>query len=501
MRFESLFSTDRVNANLARMTVHSTLITGTSQAVCLLLQIGSVVVLARLLRPADFGIVLMVNSVIGFLFVFKDLGLSMGSVQKEHINHEQVSVLFWINVAASLGLCLICIACAPLLASFYDKPELLLVTMVLAMAFIPNGLAAQHQAILKRQMRFFRLELANMISLISGIAVGITAALHGAGYWSLIYMHLTRPLVNTSCLWASTRWVPGLPRRASGTRSILAFGGYFSLFNSANFLLRNTDNILIGKCWGTESLGFYGKAYELLMMPLKVITGPMANVFVPALSRVQGEPARFASYYIQFLSALLLITTPIIMIYIVESHEIIDVILGPQWRKAGDIFYYLSFGGIAQALCSTSGWIYISLGRSRELLKYGLLGVAFFLISFIVGLPYGASGVAIAYSAAMIVWTVPCMAFATKDTPVSMRAVFAEFSIHVLGMVAGGCVICFSRKLLPVGLSPALALPCMAVFGCVAYYVTLLGVFGRWRILKVAYDIGTAREKTRRDDV
>lgn len=478
------FSTHEIRKNLANLTINSTLITIISQGIKIFLQIAGITILSRLLLPTDFGLMYMVNSIFGFLLIFNDLGLSMGSVQKENLKQEQVSLLFWINFLFSLIMCIIGIAIAPFLAKFYHKPQILNVAILLSLGFIPNGLIAQHQALLKRKMCFSSLAISDLISIIFGVATGISSAALGAGYRSLVYMQLSRPIVYMVCIILFTAWIPGLPKMCSEIKPILSFGSYLSLFSMMNYFLRNIDNILIGRVWGEAALGFYGKAYELLMMPIQNITAPLANVFIPALSRLQEDPNRYKIYYQQFLSFLFLITFPVVMICIMHSKEIIVIFLGEQWHNSNKIFSYLSFGSIAQVVCTTSGWLYTSLGRTKELFKYGSIGVIMFVTSFFLGLPYGATGVAVTYSISMIVWLTPCMFFATRNTPITMRLIFSEFFVHLLGIIVGGSTIFLSSHFLKIS-TPLFRLVITSILGLFIYYGIVVFLFKRWNTFKM----------------
>jgi len=157
-----------------------------------LIQMVSTVVLARLLTPADFGLIAMVTAVTGFASLFKDLGLSMATVQKAEVTHEQVSVLFWVNVAISVLIALITAALAPVIAWFYGDPRLTAVGMALSLAFVFGGLTVQHQALLRRQMRFTALAIIPIVAMVAAVMAAIISATLGAGYWALVIMYSGR---------------------------------------------------------------------------------------------------------------------------------------------------------------------------------------------------------------------------------------------------------------------------------------------------------------------
>ena len=207
----------------------------------------------------------MVVVVTGFVSMFKDLGLSNATIQKEEINAEQISTLFWVNVALSVTILLLTASLAPAVAWFYGDSRLTLITLVYAVGFLFGGLTVQHEALLRRQMRFTALAVTDIVSLIAGIVTALVLGWYGARYWALVANQLVVGFTNTVAVWALCRWRPGLPVRNSGVRSMLVFGRNLTGFSIINYFARNLDNMLIGKFWGSQQLGLYAKAYQLLL--------------------------------------------------------------------------------------------------------------------------------------------------------------------------------------------------------------------------------------------
>src|SRR5437764_17254 len=171
------FETDHLLDNLQGRTFRGGFVTLISQAVKVLLQVLSAAVLGRLLLPRDFGLLAMVMSVTAFIGMFKDLGLSNATVQRPKITHGQVSGLFWINCALSLGVALVVAMLAPFIAWFYHEPKLLAITLVLSGNFIFSGLTVQHQALLRRQMQFKTTAVIDVVSMVCGVATAILPGL------------------------------------------------------------------------------------------------------------------------------------------------------------------------------------------------------------------------------------------------------------------------------------------------------------------------------------
>lgn len=401
------------------------------------LHLGSTVVLARLLTPQDYGLIGMVTAVTGFVAMFKDLGLSMATVQKSEINHGQISTLFWINVLLSFAVMLVTAALAPAIAWFYGEPRLTWITLALAIAFVFGGLTVQHQALLTRNMRFGTLAFIHIASALAGIITAIIAAWYGLRCWALVLMQVATAITNAIAVWVACPWCPGLPVRRSGVRKMLAFGGHLTGFSFLNYFARNLDNVLIGKVWGAQPLGFYSKAYGLLMLPLGQVTAPIAAVAIPALSRLQGDPERYRRYYYRAISTIAFITMPLVAMLAALSYEVIIIVLGSQWIGAAPIFKVLAFAAFLQPVVNTTGWVYTSLGQTKRMLYWGFIGIPVIVLSFIVGLPWGPLGVATSYViCSVFILTIPCLSFAFKYSHINLigffKAVWCPLTISLI---------------------------------------------------------------------
>ena len=294
---EHHFSTDHLLTNLKDRTISSAFVTTISQSVQFVITLGSTMVLARLLTPHDFGLVAMVMTVTGFLRIFKDAGLSTATVQQHEITHGQVSNLFWINVALSGAMTLIVAAAAPLIAWFYREPRLVGITLLLSITFLLTGLTVQHLALLNRQMRFRKIALIQVGSLLVGSILGIIMAWLKYGYWSLVGTQLGVATSALLLVWSMSGWRPQLPSRHSHVWPLLTFGANVSASNFLYTVARGTDNLLIGRYYGPGSVGLYSRASALLHAPLGQFLIPIESVFLPVLSRLQLKEQTIAALF------------------------------------------------------------------------------------------------------------------------------------------------------------------------------------------------------------
>lgn len=474
-KYQYIFDTSDLKDDIKRRSLRSGAITLTSQALQFVIQLGSTMILARILAPADYGINAMAVAITGFANMFSNLGLSTATIQRAEITHEQVSLLFWINAGIGLILTFIVASLSPVVAWFYKTPEMLSVMLALSSMFVINGLAAQHYALLTRQMRFLAIAIIQISALICGIIVAIIAAKNGFGYWSLIFNSLTNVSVYVLGNWIACRWVPCLPRRNVGVGSMVKFGSHIAGFDIINYFARNLDNILIGRYYGSGALGLYSKAYQLLMMPITNLRDPMTRVAMPALSRLQSDPVQYREYYLKCISLLAFVSMPLVVFMFVCSDQLIDLLLGTQWLGASKLFKILAIAAFLQPVTSTTGMVLLSTGRSRLYFVLGTVSAALTCISFLIGLQWGATGVAISYAIVNYLLLFPGLYYVFNGTSITVNDFIRTISKPLFASLAmgGGC---FLILVFSVGMNTIVALS-VCFIASAALYLLLFAAF------------------------
>jgi PST family polysaccharide transporter len=441
--------------------------------------IVSLTVMARLLGPADYGLVGMVTAFTGILGMFRDFGLSAAAVQRLSITDEEASALFWINMLAGTGLAVLAVAMAPAIAAFYHDRRLVAVTVVTAAGFILNSAGIQHGAHIRRHMRFTVLSVIGVVSSIMSTAIGIGAAWAGFGYWALVAMNMTGPLVTTIGCWIVASWVPGLPRRVAGVRSIIRFGGTLTLNGLVAYAAYNIEKVLLGRFWGAAALGIYGRAYRLINLPTENLNSAAGEVTFSALSRLQEQPGRLRSYFLKAYSLILALTLPITVAFAFFSDDVILVLLGPKWTAAAPILRLLAPTILVFALINPVAWLMYSVGLVGRSLKLAFVFAPIIIAGYVVGLPYGPKGVALCFSAVMVLCAIPLTAFCVRGTPVSLRDIVLTSARPMGSAIVAGALACEVRMacghLLPP--FPRLTVECSVVL--VAFAVVLLFVAGQ----------------------
>jgi PST family polysaccharide transporter len=406
------------------------------------LRVGSLMILARLLEPRDYGLVGMVAAFTGVLSLFRDFGLSSAAVQRATVTEEQISTLFWINLMVGALLAILTVALAPAIAAFYHEPRLTAVAAVMAVGFLFNAAGVQHSVLLQRQMRFTTLAVISTVSLAVGTMVAIAGAKAGYGYWALVAMTVTSPFIATIGFWLAAAWVPGRPRRRAGIRSMMHFGGTLTLNSLLGYFAYNAEKILIGRLWGADAIGIYGRAYQLINIPTDNLNSAVGEVAFSALSRLQDDLSRLRSYFLKGYSLVLGLTLPITIACALFPQDITFVLLGSKWNEAAPIFRLLAPTILIFAIINPLGWLLFSLGLVGRSLKIALVFTPLIIGGYVMGLPYGPKGVAFAYSAVMTLWVIPHIAWCVHGTAITLRDVLQTVSRPLAsGILAGGLTL------------------------------------------------------------
>lgn len=401
------FSAEAARADLGARTIRGGAIFAVSRTVRGLLELLATLALARLLTPADYGLVGLAATFLGFVTLFSELGLGTATEQREALTHDEVTRLFWINVAVGLGLATICAASGPAVSWFFGEPRLVPICAVLALGLALGGAAVQHQALLRRNLMQGQLAAIELGAVVFSALIALGFAAAGAGPWALVAQPVSSALVRLLLSWWACDWRPGSPRTKSEVGEHLKMGGHVTGFTVVNYFARNMDDILIGRFAGTEALGLYQQAYRLLMLPLRQLNAPIASVAKPALARLLNEPERYRRAFLRMLDKVLLLTMPLGALLLVHAGSILELLLGPQWRPAEDVFRWLGLLLFSQPLGNATGWLFISQGRTASMFRWGLVGSGLSVASFVAGLPWGPTGVAAAYAVSGVLVRTP----------------------------------------------------------------------------------------------
>ena len=424
---------------IGRQTVRGGIWAVGANASIAVVQLATTTVLARLLLPADFGLVALAGAISVFVVVFADLGTAQAVIQQRALTQNMISGLFLVNVLAGLVAMGFLMLGAPLAADMFSDERLSAIIIVTSVTAPILALSRTHHGLLQRRMQWRKLQTIAIVAQILAAAVAIAIALlTDWGYWALVSQALVSAALTTMLSWLACSWRPTLVTNWKETWGPIAFGFHLSVFSLLNAVHRQSDDLLIGWRWGAADLGQYGRAYTLLRAPLQLINGPIGSAVVPALSRLQDEPERWRNVYLDALVPVTLISSYLGAVLFAGSEQAIAVLFGPGWELAGTIMGYFSIAMIIAGASNSSGWIFLSLGRTKEMARWGVFSTLMILVAFLVGLPYGATGVAIAFAAKSAILTIPCLGYAARYGPITIGAILGVAApLTTIGILAG----------------------------------------------------------------
>lgn len=361
-------------------------------------QLLTMIVLARLLVPADFGLLGMATVVIGFVSVFKDLGTAAAVIQAREPTDRLLSSVFWANVTfGCLGAGFLMLI-APLVATFYHHPRMTALLRVLALNFAISGLSILQQALFERKLHFRALARVEMTGVLAGAIVGITYASAGGGVWALVAQSITSTGCISLMLWLLSDWRPRMLFCWAELRRVARFSLNLTGFNVFNYVVRNADYLLIGRFLGATPLGIYTLAYRIMLYPLQSVTTVIGRVMFPVYSKLQDDDERFRTAYIGTAGIIAVITFPLMIGVCVLADPFIHSVFGTKWMAAVPVIRILAPIGMAQSIVATVGAIYQAKGRTDTLFRWGVFTGILSVGAFMIGLHWGVIGVATAYA-------------------------------------------------------------------------------------------------------
>jgi polysaccharide transporter, PST family len=486
---EHYFRENKPFAGLGRASLRSGVTFVAARGANAFIQLASMILLARLLTPHDFGLVAMVLAVTGVAPTIIDLGMGDASTQKTHISHVEISALFWSNIAISVVLTALFAGGSGLIAAFFGEPPLMEISLVLSTTFVTTALSIQHYALMKRAMQFREIAVIDISANVIGSIVSVAIAYAGYGYWALVAKPVATPLLTAAGAWLSCRWVPGRPRFTPAVKEMFAFGLGVTGFTMTDYIARSADRIAIGYFQGAGPLGYFQNAFTIYGNLLAILTEPLHNIAVAGLSKLRGDVDELKRSWAVALSSLSFFSAPAFAVLAVTGQDVLVMLLGQKWAPAGPLLCIFALRGIAHTVERSLGWIHVAAGRADRWMRWGVFSAVCQLVALAAGLPFGVLGVAVAYTIAMFLLFIPAVVYAGRPVGIGAMDVLKVVGPQtVAALVAVGLGFALQEAFLdgvwPTARITASTLICLAVYGIVA-----VGIFRVTAPLRLAYSL------------
>lgn len=446
------FLSPKDGGRLRQLAIRGAGVTVLAQGLSFVVHLIATVTLARLLMPADFGVVTMVTTFSVLLASCGQIGFPDAVLQRDEMDHFLASNLFWINLAIGIALTIGFAAAGSLLARFYGDPRVAHIAIGVSLTILITSASVLHLALLKRAMRFSAVSANDIVARTVSVVVSILLAWAGWGYWALVAGAVAQPLSMSIGAWALSGWIPSLPRRIDGTASIVRFARDVFARWTIGYFTQNTDNLLVGWRFGSDSLGFYKKAYDLFILPFSLLT--VYPVAVSTLSRLRRDPAQYRRYFLAGLSLLALIGMGLSADLTLVGRDLVRLMLGPKWQVTGQIFIFFGPGIGAMLIYSSHHMIHLSLGTTGRFFRWGLIEITVTCLMFLLGLPWGPVGVAVAWTTSYWILTIPAFWYAGRPIQLGITPVLGALWKYVLASALAACTCAGIMRAVPPLVAP-----------------------------------------------
>ncbi|HEY8053441.1 MAG TPA: lipopolysaccharide biosynthesis protein [Steroidobacteraceae bacterium] len=478
------FEDHQESGDIGRQAVRGGIVSVAMQYGNGVLQILAAVILARLLTPADFGLVALITVVTSFAPLLIDFGLGDATTQRKTITPSQVSSLFWLSSGVGLAVAVVLAAASPLLAALYRQPALQPIALCTGITFVLWGASNQHMALLRRTMQFGRIARIQLLGTLGGIVVAVILAIAGWGYWALV----ARPIANAACVlvgaWLGCRWRPGPPAFDPEAKSMVSFGLHVVGFSVTYNVAKSVDRIALGLFYPPAVVGYYQNATTLYESSIFQVLAQVHTVGSAALSKLQSNVVALRQKYAAALSMLAFFVMPAAAILSVTAEDVTVILLGEKWRASGSLLRIIALRGIPQVIESSQGWLHLSIGRADRWRNWGVVSLAVQIVAVVAGLRFGATGVAVACVIASGLIAIPSINYAGRPIGVGSALVIQSVGPQLIGAIsaaAGGAWL----QMTLLSHSPSLLRIVLSASVCAGIYLTVVvGLFRRTEPLR-----------------
>jgi O-antigen/teichoic acid export membrane protein len=439
-----------------RTMLHSHLV----RALC---KVVSVLVLARLVGPADQGLFAMAASITLLLTYFRDFGLGVAAIQARELSEDQRTSLWWIHVVLGCALAIATIALIPAIISFYREPRLGPLLASMSASFIFMGISAWPRVLLARDLEFAAINRAETIAVLTATLAMVVAGFLGWGAFAFVAFLLVVEAVTAVLSWRACAW---RPRGITGwryVRPLLRTGLDVVGYNLLLHVSQQLDTLLIGKWFGPRSLGLYFRSGQLLQMPAQHVATPLAQVMLASLSRLRPTAPEFREHVRTTTTLVLHLSLPLTVYCAVLPDDVARFVLGRDWLAAAPFLRWMAFSAAFAAMTATGYSLNIATGHTRRLAGLALLALCANLSALVFARPFGATNVALALAATNLVLLVPRLSWLAHDTPIRLSDFVSSFSGPVA--VAGAMALGFAGAALSSRLEPGCARLAAATLG------------------------------------
>lgn len=360
------------------------------------LQFAQIAILARVLTPADFGLAAIVTSIIAFLQIFADAGISNAIIHHQKISNAQQSSLYWLNVCATSVLAIALVLFSGLLATWYEQPNLDNLITLAALTMIASSIGLQLRLKAQKSLNFSSLAKVDVSAAFAGFIFAITSAFFGFGVYSLLIGALITSILSSLLSWIylSDGWKPLIRLKLSEIREFLQFGGFMMANNLANSFNSQIDVLLGGKMMSAQAIGQYSIAKSLNLNIAMIVNPIVTQVGLPIMAQAQNDTALLKRIYLQTMLMTASINFPIYIFLIFFAPEVVALYLGESWTSTIPLMQIFATWALLRSTGNPVGSLLMAKGRADLSFKWNLTWLFITPPAIWLGSHYGATGIA-----------------------------------------------------------------------------------------------------------
>lgn len=464
--------------------------------------LGATLVMARLLSPADYGLMSMAMILVGFVGFFNEVGIGAAIVQKTDLSETEVNGCFSFSLLASLVLFALTALLSIPVASFFDNPALQPMIVVLATTFVLGAIGTVPLAFLRKEMHFKAVAGINIAGLIIQSAVALVLAWNGAGAWSLVIAFVASTLLQSIGAFYLSSWRPTSLRGLRAALGLVRYGLQVTMTRIFWYLYNNADKVVIGKVLGNHPLGIYDMALSLATLPTSQITSLATNVSSPLFSRLQENKDQLQAYILHFTRGIAYVTYPTLIGMLMCANELIAFLLGKEWMTMLVPFGALCLMGLVRSVDPLLSQVLISIGRAKELSGYTLMCGIVMTAAIIVGaLADGLFGVSVAWVVVYPLLSIRLLYLVSRATGLPMRSYYHALLPVIAATAAMAAAVFVVRTALIAIDAPTLPILLSEIATGAAVYMSWIVQFDRkglGQLRQVMLDLGISEQRLER---
>ena len=335
--------------------------------------VATTLVIAKLLMPSDFGIIALASLITSAIGLFRELGLSRGLiVQKEEIE-KSANTIFSLLILWNVFIYLLAFFFAPLLSAFFKEPALVGVIRVITIIFIISSFGEVQLALLEKEMSFKKVSIIEAMHLILYGILSVILAFLGFGYWSMVYAQIFAELARVGIIWGMSQWIPVLSLKVTSVKGLLKFGGSITAIGIVNYLIRNIDDVFVGRILGITSLGYYNLAYRIANIPATNVTNVIGRIMLPTYVQISESIFDLRNAFNKTFYFTSLITIPLSLMIVVFTPDFFHLFYGNKWDSAILPVQILAVFGCLRSLGSGMGGVFLAIKKPEIMLKASII--------------------------------------------------------------------------------------------------------------------------------